>query len=85
MIKIALHFGGLPAADGDILRRHVVRAIASGIAKKDDFFISCAQQGHQSTEIYRQTELCGLFILQGTLCFMRCRELSEFVLKCIIL
>jgi DNA polymerase-3 subunit alpha/error-prone DNA polymerase len=52
VIKIALHFGGLPAADGDILRRAMsVRAIASRFAKsKDDFFISCAARTYRNTK-----------------------------------
>jgi hypothetical protein len=61
---------------------HVVRAIASGFAKKDDFFISCAQQGNRTNqEIYRQIELCGLFILQGTLCFMRVESYQSLYLS----
>ncbi|MBX9889234.1 MAG: DNA polymerase III subunit alpha [Flavobacteriaceae bacterium] len=62
VIKIALHFGGLPAADGDILRRAMSgkgRSLAALQKVKDDFFISCAQQGHTealSQEIYRQIE-----------------------------
>ena len=62
VIKIALHFGGLPAADGDILRRAMSgkgRSLAALQKVKDDFFISCAQQGHTealSHEIYRQIE-----------------------------
>lgn len=62
VIKIALHFGGLPAADGDILRRAMSgkgRSLAALQKVKDDFFASCAQQGHAeilSQEIYRQIE-----------------------------
>ena len=62
VIKIALHFGGLPAADGDILRRAMSgkgRSLEALKKMKDDFFISCAQKGHLaklSEEIYRQIE-----------------------------
>ena len=62
VIKIALHFGGLPAADGDILRRAMSgkgRSLAALQKVKDDFFASCAKQGHAETlsqEIYRQIE-----------------------------
>ncbi|MBZ4040929.1 MULTISPECIES: DNA polymerase III subunit alpha [Flavobacterium] len=62
VIKIALHYGGLPAADGDILRRAMSgkgRSKAALQKVKDNFFLSCAQQGHPlklSEEIYRQIE-----------------------------
>ncbi|OYU85166.1 MAG: DNA polymerase III subunit alpha [Flavobacterium sp. BFFFF2] len=62
VIKIALHYGGLPAADGDILRRAMSgkgRSKAALQKVKDDFFTSCAKQGHPlalSQEIYRQIE-----------------------------
>lgn len=62
VIKIALHFGGLPAADGDILRRAMSgkgRSLTALQKVKDDFFASCAKQGHIETlsqEIYRQIE-----------------------------
>ncbi|MGO4905787.1 DNA polymerase III subunit alpha [Flavobacterium sp. W20_MBD1_R3] len=62
VIKIALHYGGLPAADGDILRRAMSgkgRSLEALKKVKDDFFISCAQNGHPaalSEEIYRQIE-----------------------------
>jgi DNA-directed DNA polymerase III PolC len=62
VIKIALHYGGLPAADGDILRRAMSgkgRSKAALQKVKDNFFVSCAQQGHPlqlSEEIYRQIE-----------------------------
>ena len=62
VIKIALHYGGLPAADGDILRRAMSgkgRSLAALQKVKDDFYISCAQKGHPaalSEEIYRQIE-----------------------------
>ena len=62
VIKIALHFGGLPAADGDILRRAMSgkgRSLAALQKVKDDFFASCALKGHPpklSEEIYRQIE-----------------------------
>ncbi|MDR6764344.1 DNA polymerase-3 subunit alpha/error-prone DNA polymerase [Flavobacterium sp. 2755] len=62
VIKIAQHYGGLPAADGDILRRAMSgkgRSKAALQKVKDNFFKSCASQGHPlalSQEIYRQIE-----------------------------
>lgn len=62
VIKIALHYGGLPAADGDILRRAMSGKGRSKEALqkvKDNFFVCCAQKGHPlklSEEIYRQIE-----------------------------
>ena len=62
VIKIALHYGGLPAADGDILRRAMSgkgRSKAALQKVKDNFFASCQNQGHPfklSEEIYRQIE-----------------------------
>jgi DNA-directed DNA polymerase III PolC len=62
VIKIALHYGGLPAADGDILRRAMSgkgRSKSALQKVKDNFFASCAVQGHPlalSEEIYRQIE-----------------------------
>lgn len=62
VIKIALHYGGLSAADGDILRRAMSgkgRSKAALQKVKDDFFLSCASKGHPealSQEIYRQIE-----------------------------
>lgn len=62
VIKIALHYGGLPAADGDILRRAMSgkgRSKSALQKVKDNFFECCAEQGHPlmlSEEIYRQIE-----------------------------
>jgi len=62
VIKIALHYGGLPAADGDILRRAMSgkgRSKAALQKVKDHFFECCQEQGHPvelSQEIYRQIE-----------------------------
>jgi error-prone DNA polymerase len=62
VIKIVLHYGGLPAADGDILRRAMSgkgRSKAALQKVKDNFFASCEKQGHPlqlSQEIYRQIE-----------------------------
>jgi DNA-directed DNA polymerase III PolC len=62
VIKIALHYGGLPAADGDILRRAMSGKGRSREALqkvKDNFFACCAEKGHPlklSEEIYRQIE-----------------------------
>lgn len=62
VIKIALHYAGLPAADGDILRRAM-----SGKSRSKDglnvikqrFFKHCEERNHPtqlSEEIYRQIE-----------------------------
>ena len=62
VIKIALHYGGLPATDGDILRRAMSGKGRSKEALqkvKDNYFESCAAKGHPlklSEEIYRQIE-----------------------------
>lgn len=62
VIKIALHYGGLPAADGDILRRAMSgkgRSLQALQKVKDHFFESCLKKGHPlqlSEEIYRQIE-----------------------------
>lgn len=62
VIKIAMHFGGLSAADGDILRRAMSgkgRSLAALQKVKDNFFMSCATKGHSealSQEVYRQIE-----------------------------
>lgn len=62
VIKIALHYGGLPASDGDILRRAMSgkgRSKAQLERIKGDFMESCRQKGHPemlSEEIYRQIE-----------------------------
>ncbi|AWG24723.1 DNA polymerase III subunit alpha [Flavobacterium kingsejongi] len=62
VIKIALHYGGLPAADGDILRRAMSgkgRSKSALQKVKDNFFECCERQSHPlelSQEIYRQIE-----------------------------
>lgn len=62
VIKIALHYGGLDAADGDILRRAMSgkgRSKAALQKVKDKFFECCAMKGHPeklSQEVYRQIE-----------------------------
>ncbi len=62
VIKIALHFGGLSAADGDVLRRAMSgkgRSLSALQKVKDHFFESCKQLGHPeqlSKEVYRQIE-----------------------------
>lgn len=62
VIKIALHFAGLEAAYGDILRRAIS---GKGRSKKElelvkqKFFECCESKGHSlqlSTEVYRQIE-----------------------------
>lgn len=62
VIKIALHYGGLSAADGDILRRAMSgkgRSLSALQKVKDHFFESCGKLGHPeqlSKEVYRQIE-----------------------------
>jgi DNA polymerase-3 subunit alpha/error-prone DNA polymerase len=62
VIKIALHYGGLTAAYGDILRRAISgkgRSLAELQSVKEQFFVSCKAQGHPeklSEEVYRQIE-----------------------------
>lgn len=62
VIKIALGFGGLDPADGDILRRAMSgkgRSLAALQRVKDKFFACCAEKGHPqklSEEVYRQIE-----------------------------
>ncbi|RMZ61318.1 DNA polymerase III subunit alpha [Chryseobacterium nematophagum] len=62
VIKIALHYGGLTAEDGDILRRAMSgkgRSLDSLRRVKEHFFESCKRKGHPeklSQEVYRQIE-----------------------------
>jgi DNA polymerase III, alpha subunit len=62
VIKIALHFGGLSPADGDVLRRAMSgkgRSLNALQKVKDHFFESCKSLGHSeqlSKEVYRQIE-----------------------------
>lgn len=62
VIKITLHYGGLSAADGDVLRRAMSgksRSLSALQKVKDHFFTSCRQLGHPETlsnEVYRQIE-----------------------------
>lgn len=62
VIKIALHFGGLSPADGDVLRRAMSgkgRSLNALQKVKDHFFESCKSLGHPeqlSREVYRQIE-----------------------------
>lgn len=62
VIKIALHYAGLEAAYGDILRRAISgksRSLKELLAVKEQFFLSCEQKGHPqklSEEVYRQIE-----------------------------
>lgn len=62
VIKIALHYGGLSAADGDILRRAMSgkgRSLSALQKVKDNFFASCLNLGRPerlSEEVYRQIE-----------------------------
>ncbi|WP_312079509.1 DNA polymerase III subunit alpha [Chryseobacterium sp.] len=62
VIKIALHFGGLSAPDGDVLRRAMSgkgRSLTALQKVKDHFFESCKEIGHPeqlSKEVYRQIE-----------------------------
>lgn len=62
VIKIALHFGGLSPADGDVLRRAMSgkgRSLSALQKVKEHFFESCKSLGHPeqlSKEVYRQIE-----------------------------
>lgn len=62
VIKIAMHFGGLSAADGDILRRAMSgkgRSLSALQQVKENFFASCKEKGHPedlTREVYRQIE-----------------------------
>lgn len=62
VIKIALHFAGVSAENGDYLRRAMSgkgRSLSSLQKLKDDFFESCRKKGHPeqlSQEVYRQIE-----------------------------
>ena len=62
VIKIALHYGGLAPAYGDILRRAISgksRSLKELQTVKEQFFVSCEKQGHPlklSEEVYRQIE-----------------------------
>jgi len=62
VIKIALHYGGVSAENGDVLRRAMSgkgRSLSALQKLKDDFFDSCKKKGHPeqlSQEVYRQIE-----------------------------
>jgi len=62
VIKIALHFGGVSAENGDVLRRAMSgkgRSLSALQKLQDDFFESCKKKGHPeqlSQEVYRQIE-----------------------------
>ena len=62
VIKIALHYAGLEASYGDILRRAISgkgRSLKELQSVKEQFFISCEKKGHSlklSQEVYRQIE-----------------------------
>lgn len=62
VIKIALHFGGVSADDGDVLRRAMsgkTRSLQKLQEVREHFFESCAEKGHPedlSKEVYRQIE-----------------------------
>lgn len=62
VIKIALHYAGLEASYGDILRRAISgkgRSLKELQTVKEQFFISCQKKGHPlklSEEVYRQIE-----------------------------
>lgn len=62
VIKIAMHFGGVSAANGDVLRRAMSgkgRSLSALQKLKEDFFNSCKRKGHSdqlSQEVYRQIE-----------------------------
>lgn len=62
VIKIAMHFGGVSAENGDVLRRAMSgkgRSLSALQKLQDDFFESCKRKGHPdqlSQEVYRQIE-----------------------------
>ncbi|MFY1047515.1 DNA polymerase III subunit alpha [Chryseobacterium sp. GP-SGM7] len=62
VIKIALHYGGVSAENGDVLRRAMSgkgRSLSALQKLRDDFFESCKRKGHPeqlSQEVYRQIE-----------------------------
>lgn len=62
VIKIALHYGGVSAQDGDVLRRAMsgkTRSKKKLLEVKDHFFACAKKQGHPealSKEVYRQIE-----------------------------
>jgi len=62
VIKIALHYGGVSAEDGDVLRRAMsgkTRSVKKLQEVRDNFFRSSAEKGHPeelSREVYRQIE-----------------------------
>lgn len=62
VIKIAMHFGGVSAANGNVLRRAMSgkgRSLSALQKLKDEFFESCKTKGHPeqlSQEVYRQIE-----------------------------
>jgi DNA polymerase-3 subunit alpha/error-prone DNA polymerase len=62
VIKIALHYAGLEASYGDILRRAISgkgRSLKELQSVKEQFFVSCQKNGHPlklSEEVYRQIE-----------------------------
>ncbi len=62
VIKIALHYAGLDASYGDILRRAISgksRSAKELELVKEQFFLSCEKQNHPSklsAEVYRQIE-----------------------------
>jgi error-prone DNA polymerase len=62
VIRVALYYGGIAEADGDILRRAMSgkgRSLAALQRVKENFLASCARQGHPeelSKEVYRQIE-----------------------------
>jgi error-prone DNA polymerase len=62
VIRVALYYGGIAEADGDILRRAMSgkgRSLSALQRVKDNFLASCAKQGHPedlSREVYRQIE-----------------------------
>ncbi|MBU7571478.1 MAG: DNA polymerase III subunit alpha, partial [Flavobacterium sp.] len=88
VIKIALHYGGLPAADGDILRRAMSgkgRSKAALQKVKDHFFECCQEQGHHvelSQEIYRQIEsFAGYFFFKAHSAFFSVESYQSLYLK----
>ena len=84
VIKIALHYGGLEATYGDILRRAISgksRSKKEIESLKYMFFESCKRLGRNEQlsvgGFQANRELCRIFLLQGPLRILCCRELSK--------
>jgi DNA polymerase-3 subunit alpha/error-prone DNA polymerase len=84
--KIALHFAGVPASDGDVLRRAMSgKGRLYCVTKvKDNFFCMLCSKGHPlalSQEIYRQIESFAGTLLQGALGLYAVESYQSLYLK----